>query len=385
MNAFYLVTDEKALWPALIVSHRVARLWDTDVHVFYEGNADIPPVVTKHVRVHVHDRILSGRLPLGLPSSSKWPSVVYLRIFAPYYLNAYDRLIYLDADVIPVRRDDRIWHVEAEYGFAAVRDYAVVGRSPLPDIAKHDWLRGIGVKNSRYFNSGVMLIDPIHWNERDIIDELNKYISLYRSNIRMFDQDFLNFVLQEKRTELTPCYNFQFSIWNFGIEEQFAPIFLHASRPEKPWMSFFDSSFQDLDWAVWACFRSMRNEAGLDDPHLISLTQMHSPTDTIVSRVKRNIRKFARRYGVISGRERRLIGEWAMKSEIYDVFFSIAVECGIFADDYNVSDQYSSPKLDFDGRYLRSTLGPKAVDTFLSLANPRLGTAATAASPITSD
>lgn len=273
-QAFYYIVDERLAGVTSVLACRLVGLWDRDVHIFVESNkgkaAEYLDNRIEHPRIFYHDRKLEPYLPAELPESTKWPSIVYSRIFAPRFLREYDRVIYLDADILPIRRSEQIWTLPLPHGLAAVHDYAVTHDSPFAHNTKTEWLRSIGVSDNRYFNSGVLVIDVKRWLEVDFSTLLTRYVESHGENMRMFDQDFLNSIFQGKWSELSPSWNFQATIFDLDVDKLFPPVFLHFSKIDKPWMGRFDANIDDIDKLSYVYLTSLANSCDVDISYLFS-------------------------------------------------------------------------------------------------------------------
>ncbi len=309
--------------------------------------------------VIVHRNRLSPHLPKDLPTSTALPTVVYLRLFAPLYLSQYKRVLYVDADTIPVRRDDIVWQIELPGGLAAVRDYGLIGRSPVLGLSWEGWLRSIGKTDDDYFNAGILLIDVDKWRHIDFLLELRNYVGQYRSAMRFQEQDFLNYFFQNRWTEMSPAFNFQYRLWNFGIEEYFMPIFLHTTKAEKPWMSIFYNKCEDLEKSACLSFKQMADNAGIGAHKLQDYASKSEKP--FLSKIENELLRISGLFGFASSRERRLRQQWSEDRLQFERFFSRAITGRYFADlpDFP-RPVFVTTNVLFDGKYLRAPLGPRA-------------------------
>ena len=121
-SAFYITVDDGYLGIGLAQARRLRALWQIDVHVFIEGAGGVQRDEQGAGGVFVHRNLMRDLIPQGLPSTESWPRIVYGRIFAPYLLPQYDRLIYLDADIFPMVAAPELLQIELPGGLAAVQD-----------------------------------------------------------------------------------------------------------------------------------------------------------------------------------------------------------------------------------------------------------------------
>ena len=267
---FFFVVYEHLALVALTVAQTLRLQSDADIHIFIEDPAASEHPGFENDRIYVHRNQLSQFLPTGMPSSHYWPEIVYLRIFAPLMLGEYDRLLYLDADIIPLTQvHPDIWTTQLKGPLGAVLDFGAIEDSPIKKLSKREWLQGLGIQSDTYFNSGVMLIDVASWLKIDFGAQLKVFVDQHRSAITMFDQDFLNWLLQDQWTDLGPAWNFQASLFGFGLEYLLTPVFLHFSKPEKPWLRQHHLTIVDLDKVGSDVFTRMSNQCHIDLSHLV--------------------------------------------------------------------------------------------------------------------
>jgi lipopolysaccharide biosynthesis glycosyltransferase len=348
MKAFFFVVDENLADVASAQALNLIQLTGCDVHIFVE-RLDKRAIVSELLTVFslkYHYDVLGDMLPPNLPFSEKWPPIVYLRVFAPFFLQEYNRVLYLDADVHCRHFDDRIWSVELPNGLAAVHDLVIAVSEPLGlTIDKREWLDSIGVSDARYFNSGVLLIDVRKWCDVDFERKLVDYFETYGSKVYMFDQDFLNYLFQGKWVELSPKWNFQAALFPYGYEDFFEPIFYHYSQYDKPWYGFYG-----YDEEGYLLYKSLFERANLD----ISVQHKRRPWSGPgpITRMKRNFRRHLSKIGLMSRKEKRLRKRWTIKRFKYGYFFIQAFEENLFSLEDRKEFKVGEPSLSFTGSKL---------------------------------
>ncbi len=351
-TAVFFVVNQKFADVAFAQAARIARCFGVDVHIFEESETGVDLAGYSNLpnRVSYHHNLLSRHLPTGLPSSEKWPAIIYMRLFAPQFLKHYDRVIYLDADIYVKEMPDLIWSIDLPAGLGAVHDCGVVGKYLLgTDIETKQWLSSIGLEGSRYLNSGVLVIDVKKWLEIDFVNELKSHHASFGQKTRMFDQDFLNFVFRNRWTELSPCWNFQYPILNFGFEETFRPCFYHFTNYHKPWgreASPYHPSYRAL---YVEAFSAIGLERAIDG-------RSGSGKSMSARGLKQALRQRLSNLGWPSSRERRKRTAWSQQLAEYEAFYLEALEQKRFAD-LDVDTLARAPvELTFDGRDLISPL-----------------------------
>lgn len=348
-HAFYFVVDDRLAPVASTVARRLVDLWQQDVHIFVESSSVYSEYRIQMPGIYYHHNVLGQFLPDNLPESRKWPKIVYMRLFAPQFLTSYDRLAYLDADILPLRSDPQLWTLPLGNSIAAVQDFEVTHDAPAAvGMDKRQWLDSIGVRGERYFNSGVLLFDTQYWLKVDIGARLSEFVGRYAAGMKMFDQDFLNFVFQDNWRELSPAWNYQASLFGVGLEDLHPPVFLHFSKIEKPWMGQFIKSVEDIDNFGHSFLSKLAISAGVDLSGLLSPKKINP-----ISRFKYSLRRKASEHGFQTKKERRLRQAVAQKYANLASYFHLAIEERRFADSPVQHGLPDNREAIFDGKALR--------------------------------
>lgn len=124
----------------------------------------------------------------------------YYRLLLPELLHhTIKKVIFLDADLI-IRKDIlELWQVDVNhYSHAAVEDLGI----------DSEYKNRLGLlKKTSYFNAGVLLINLEYWRTHNIGKLAIDFINSSPEKITYWDQDALNYVLQEKWYPLAPQWN----------------------------------------------------------------------------------------------------------------------------------------------------------------------------------
>lgn len=185
----------------------------------------------------------------------------YMRILLPKILKNYEKVLYLDCDLIVNRNLAELYNTNIEnYCLGAVKDYTIqafVNNSKRPDrqyINKELKIKDV----YSIFNGGVLLLNikNIDSNYEDIIFNM-----LCKNKYRYFDQDVLNIYFQDKVFYLDAKWNFTpFTYSNIAykyIPKKSRDILdclnhknigiVHYNSNIKPW--FYPSEpFSDIWW-----------------------------------------------------------------------------------------------------------------------------------------
>ena len=163
----------------------------------------------------------------------------YFRIFVEEYIDIdIDYFIYLDADIICINNPENYFHskiksmIDKKIPLAAnIETY----RNPVDE----QYFKNLDLKNDKYFNAGVLIVDFKYWKQNDVSSELLKIMNDYKNNILFWDQDVLNIHYDGNFLELTDFVNFYLPISRFQLfSKSFIKknvIFMHFKGKPKPW------------------------------------------------------------------------------------------------------------------------------------------------------
>lgn len=200
----------------------------------------------------------AGRLQ-GAYIDPRYSEAASYRLLLPELLPEYDKVAYIDCDVI-VRNDIAKLYEETNldgYLLAAVAEAAIEKQAER-------W-EALGCDSRNYFNSGFLLMNLKQMREEGTTAKLLE--ALHADYLEFPDQDVLNIVCQGRTLLLPPIYN---SIRTFFIPH-YKPDFLQRYTEKdwqdvqhhgtihytggKPWRIF---SVRFNDW--WKCYESLPQE-----------------------------------------------------------------------------------------------------------------------------
>ncbi len=150
--------------------------------------------------------IVPSHIKLPLDNTS-FPLTAYMRIFAPYIVEAsLEKILYLDVDTILQQDIATLWNISLEnYIVGAVQDYGKIVSCSWSGIPNYQEL-GIP-KDTKYFNSGVLLMNPKKWRENKITEQIIEITLKNRKHVRFADQYGLNVVFANRWLEINPIWN----------------------------------------------------------------------------------------------------------------------------------------------------------------------------------
>lgn len=195
----------------------------------------------------------------------------YYRLFMAELLPAeIERVIYLDCDLVVKDNLKKLWEADFNDNYVlAVQDIWVPYVSSMKGVP-YEKLQIPA--DSKYFNSGVLVINLRKWRANNITAQAIAYLKSYQQEIRAHDQDVLNglFVGQwgelDSRWNVTPAIVDLFPSWQDSpfskeVYQQLInhPSIVHFATNRKPWNSrhtlFKDTFFEYIDKTSWSGWR----------------------------------------------------------------------------------------------------------------------------------
>ena len=140
---------------------------------------------------------------------SSYPKNIHTRIFIPHFIpERFEKVIYLDVDMILMRDISDLWNIDlGENMLAAVMD-------PRLKVFSNSWGGILNYKElgfdpeTRYFNTGILVINNKKWREEGSAAAVVKCISDNEKYANYPDQYGLNIVMANRWLELDPRWNF---------------------------------------------------------------------------------------------------------------------------------------------------------------------------------
>ena len=219
---------------------------DLVVHIVYDEL--LPEDMEKLLQMEVLYRNLTLRfyqitstegMTFIVPSGHITQAMYYRYLFAELLPPEITNIIYLDADIICKGDILPLWQTDLQGKvLGAVRDW---GEAKSCDR--------IGLKNGRYFNSGVLLLDLKQWRQQKLTQQLFQWLeAVGGTKILWGDQDALNGVLDGEFTELPKQYNC-IVINNTVLKAAAEDVIVHYIDYVKPWhIYYYDSDEKRLYW-----------------------------------------------------------------------------------------------------------------------------------------
>ena len=190
-------------------------------------------------------------------------AMYYRYLFADMLPREITKIIYLDADIICKGDILPLWQTDLQGRvLGAVRDYGE-DRS----------CERIGLKNGRYFNSGVLLMDLEKWRQQKLTQQLFQWLeAVGDTKILWGDQDALNGVIDGEFAELPQIFN-GIVINNTTLKAEKDTVIVHYIDYVKPWhIYYFDTPEKELYWEYVK--KSLWNKLKPLDGHTVETIMM---------------------------------------------------------------------------------------------------------------
>ena len=169
----------------------------------------------------------------------------FSRLFIPYWLERYPKVIYCDCDMIAKVDIAELYDFNIQnYCIGAVvnqgvnsalcnQNYsaAIYHSSPAAFMLLENW--------PRYINSGVLIFNTTKFKQNISFQDLFKFVIYYtnRYKKRCNDQDILSLIVKDHYFVLPPEWNYCWSAFSFKESEQNTKI-IHFTSKIKPWKNF---------------------------------------------------------------------------------------------------------------------------------------------------
>lgn len=219
---------------------------DLIIHIIYDEllPADMHKLqqtekLYRNLTLHFYQITSTEGMTFIVPEGHITQAMYYRYLFGEMLPKEITKIIYMDADIICKGDILPLWQTDLQGKvIGAVRDYGEdrsCGR--------------IGLKNGRYFNSGVLLIDLTKWRHQKLTQQLFKWLDeVGGTKILWGDQDALNGVIDGGFTELSNIYN-GIVINNTTLNEDLDLVLVHYIDYVKPWHIYYmDGNAKTLYW-----------------------------------------------------------------------------------------------------------------------------------------
>jgi lipopolysaccharide biosynthesis glycosyltransferase len=144
------------------------------------------------------------------------------------------RCIKVDTDVIFRRDVTELWRTP-------LGNHVIGAVSDPGDEAVKRYQKRLGLKEQRYFNAGIQLIDLTRWRARNVRDRALKIAEQIGDALILHDQDALNCALEGDWLAL----DWHWNVWVIDPElRKDSAAVIHYMGAPKPWHADYDRRFQ---------------------------------------------------------------------------------------------------------------------------------------------
>lgn len=164
--------------------------------------------------VNINERI---KKIAELHTRDYYTNAIYYRLFIADLFYEYDKALYLDADIIVLDDISKLFNNNInDYYLGAICDDVANSCKEFKDYT----LFALGVESSKYFNSGILVMNLKKLREDRIYDKFVNMLSIVKFIVAP-DQDYLNVICKNKVKYLDKSWNR-------------SPLFINSSEIEKP-------------------------------------------------------------------------------------------------------------------------------------------------------
>ena len=174
-----------------------------DESITAKDKEDLKSVVANSQNKQVFFYVVDGTKFCDLPAldDAAVTQAAYYRLELARLLPlSIDKVLYLDGDIIVRKCLDELWNTDiSNFAVAVVTDFLEQSHE------EENYLKV--ERKCGYFNSGVMLVNLKYWREHNLREDYYRFIQNHPERIRYWDQDVLNYVLNEQKLKLPIKYN----------------------------------------------------------------------------------------------------------------------------------------------------------------------------------
>lgn len=189
---------------------------------------------------------------VNLHTTNRFSRSAYYRILIPKVLTQYEKIIYMDCDVICLGNIKDLYKISLEQNaVGGVMDYVMIHNFS-------DYLRKKMINTDAYFNSGIIVFDTILYKQSNIEKKCFQYIN---GDVRYAfpDQDILNLSCEGQVAYLEEGWNYQWhrffgkfiSKYRYKARLDIQDVYIvHYTSEFKPWVVLI-APFADKWWKYY--------------------------------------------------------------------------------------------------------------------------------------
>jgi len=165
----------------------------------------------------------------------------YYRIFIAEMFHEYDKVLYLDSDIILLQDVAELYKYNLGDNYVgAVQDYLVAHTDVYGEYVENV----LGISKNAYFNAGILLINSRQFRKQNLKKKFIELLDMYTFVVAQ-DQDYLNILCQNKILWIDSKWNVQMSESETRKLEKVGLV--HYNLAEKPW-HFESGKYAEFFW-----------------------------------------------------------------------------------------------------------------------------------------
>ena len=123
-----------------------------------------------------------------------YTKAIYYRIFIPSLFPQYDKILYVDCDVVLLDDIANLYNHDVKDNiFVAIHEETMTQMDVFGKYSEEF----LGVEREKYFNSGILLINCKEYQRQNIEERFIELMNMYKFEVAP-DQDYLNFLCKGK-------------------------------------------------------------------------------------------------------------------------------------------------------------------------------------------
>lgn len=163
-----------------------------------------------------------------LPNEQHFGLATWYRLFIQSLFPMYDKILYLDCDIVVLGDISRLYNIDLEDNLVAgVLEHFILNSPVFSYYTKN----AVGIDSGEYINAGIMLIDLKKFREQRIEERFVELINTYNFSVIDPDQSYINYLCKGHIKYLP----FEWNRTTIEKVECEHPKIVHYALGLKPW------------------------------------------------------------------------------------------------------------------------------------------------------
>ncbi len=170
-----------------------------------------------------------------------YSKTTYFRLFIAEMFPEFDKVIYLDSDMIVKKDISKLYNIDIKNNLVGVaHEEAMIQTKAYGDYVE----KNLGLDRNNYFNAGMLVINSKLWREEVVLEQFIDLLSLYTCKVTQ-DEDYLNIICQNRCYWVGDEWNVEI-YENIKIPDDKVGIY-HYIMWSKPW-HFKNVRYEEYFW-----------------------------------------------------------------------------------------------------------------------------------------